>query len=267
MIARRWLVAGVALLVALAPGRVAKAEDDALCVETHREAQRSRREHRLLDARRHLVACARPSCPALVREDCTQWLAEVLPLVPSVVFDVRAGERPVYEGRVWLDGREVASLDGRAIELDPGEHRVRVESAEGGSGDVRFTVREGAPSQPVRLALQPRSAAREERAAPGARRGIPALSWVLGGVSLVGFGSFAAFGAVGVSQKADLDAAGCRPSCASADVSAARRSFVAADVSLGVGVVSLAAAVLIYALRGEAPAAKPSAARAPSWFE
>ena len=192
----------------------------------------------------------------------------MLPLVPSVVFDVHEGGRPVYDAHLHRRAR-TAPLDGKAIELDPGEHRVRVATPDSDSGEVRFSVREGAPSQPVRVGLRPRADRErvEDVGEPrGARRGVPALSWALGGVSLLGFGSFAAFGALGVSQKNDLDAAGCRPSCPSGDVSAARRSFAVADVSLGIGVVSLAAAVLVYALHGDAPAAKPRTAGAPSWF-
>jgi hypothetical protein len=73
---------------------------------------------------------------------------------------------------------------------------------------------------------------------------IPTLSWILGGVGVVAAGAFAYFAVSGRSQETDL-ANTCSPRCPSDDVTGLRHSYLAADISWGVGVVSLGAAVLL----------------------
>ena len=62
--------------------------------------------------------------------------------------------------------------------------------------------------------------------------------WVLSGVAVVGLGSFTYFGLSGKHQENDLKSH-CAPGCQDSDVDAMYRSYLIADVSLG---VSLAAA-------------------------
>jgi len=58
------------------------------------------------------------------------------------------------------------------------------------------------------------------------------------GVGAVAFASFGYFGLSGLSKRSDLDK--CTPHCRQDDIDATRRSFLVADVSLGIGIVAAA---------------------------
>jgi hypothetical protein len=62
----------------------------------------------------------------------------------------------------------------------------------------------------------------------------------------ISLGSFAFFALYGKSQIADLER--CSPHCESTDVGAARRSYFAADISLGVSAVALGIAAYLLAV-------------------
>ena len=101
----------------------------ALCFTSFSDAQRLRREGKLLDTRRALLSCASDRCPAAIVQKCIGWLGEVARELPSVVVwaQDRSGHDTV-DVRVWIDGRAIADrLDGRPVELDPGTHEVVLE--------------------------------------------------------------------------------------------------------------------------------------------
>jgi hypothetical protein len=68
--------------------------------------------------------------------------------------------------------------------------------------------------------------------------------WILGGIGLASLGVGGGFGIAGLSQKSTLDE--CRPRCASSEVDTMQRSFLVGDVLMGVGIVSLGAAAILY---------------------
>ena len=90
---------------------------------------------------------------------------------------------------------------------------------------------------------------------------LPAPSYVLGGVALLGLASFAGFALAGESVQA------CAPDCSSTQVSALRRDYLLADVSL-VGALAAAAGAVTFALTSstEATGAAPAPPRATSWW-
>jgi hypothetical protein len=73
---------------------------------------------------------------------------------------------------------------------------------------------------------------------------VPAGAWVLGGVGLAAMGVFAYFGATGLSDSNTLHTT-CSPGCTDAQVQPVRTKLIVADVGLGVGVLSFAAAIWI----------------------
>jgi hypothetical protein len=76
-------------------------------------------------------------------------------------------------------------------------------------------------------------------------------SIVLGGVGVAALGSFAAFGILGKNQLATLhETCGATHTCAEADVDAARTKLIVADVSLGVSVVALGVATVLFFTQG-----------------
>src|SRR6185369_16103512 len=79
------------------------------------------------------------------------------------------------------------------------------------------------------------------------RRGVPVMTYVMGGVGVVALGSFVYFRVRGVNDYNDYNAT-CSPTCAQDNVDAVRQKFLLSYVSLGVGVASVAGAGLIFLL-------------------
>jgi hypothetical protein len=93
------------------------------CVKAYEVGQQSRNGGDLLKARDDFRRCASPSCPSLIQNDCTTWLAEVSEAVPSVVFTAKVDFESVFDVTVSADGVRVATqLDGKPVELNPGLH-------------------------------------------------------------------------------------------------------------------------------------------------
>jgi hypothetical protein len=82
--------------------------------------------------------------------------------------------------------------------------------------------------------------------------------WVLSGVAVVGLGSFGYFGLTGKHQENDLKST-CAPHCKDSEVDAMYRSYLVADVSLGVSLV--AASVAGYLLFSTPSGASSSTAK------
>ncbi len=263
-VAARGLVGAFALAaLALAPG-LAHADDKAACVASSEEAQQLRSEGKLIAAREKLLACAREACPAIVRKDCSEWLVEVDRSVPSVVPSAKdAAGHDVVAAQVLVDGKKVASsLDGRAVAVDPGAHVLRFDAANGQSIEERVIVREGERNRPIIVLLGPAPNATSVRGADGGakgHRGVPVASIVLAGVGVAALASFAFFGVTGKSDVSDLRAV-CAPNCTDSVVGSARTKLIVADVSLGVGVVSLAVAAVLFFTGRETDASAASGA-------
>ncbi len=154
-----------------------------------------------------------------------------------IVYALDAG-KSASSIRVSIDGAPAEQASG-AIELEPGEHLLRAETSDGRSVEKRVTLKEGQRDEKITLdvpaAERPAPAEPPPAPAPAPSRISPAV-WVLGGVAVVGLGGFVGFGLSGKSQESDLDA--CKPDCTRDDVDAMRRSYLFADISLGVALVA-----------------------------
>lgn len=252
-------LSALGLALGLASATPAQASD-AECVDAHRTVQLARREHRLLEAQRAASVCAQSRCPNLIGADCRTWLPELESQAPSVVFDVVGSDGRPLSGalRIEVDGEPVDVPPGQSFALDPGEHRFRLQRAEGPPLAVRAVVLEGRKAQPVRAVFPV-----DGVPAPAGSKGPPLVTYVLGGAGIAALGVAAGFGIDGLSRKGALDDLGCRPGCDSSRVSAVERSFLVADVSLGIGLVLTAAAAAFWIFRG-APAAPQSARTSPA---
>jgi len=100
------------------------------CNDAHTQAQPLRRAGQLRAARRELRTCAAPACPAIVRDECAQWLDEVSRAIPTLVLEAKDQDgNDRSDVRVTLDGQPLLErLDGNAIEIDPGEHDLVFEA-------------------------------------------------------------------------------------------------------------------------------------------
>jgi hypothetical protein len=265
----------VALAFVASLAGVARADTDKeVCVRAVERAQVARLDGKLRSAREGFVTCARPVCPDAIRRDCTRWVGEVDASLPSVVFEaVWADGHDATGMTVTLDGQPLLGADvGRAVPLDPGEHLFHFEVSGAAPVETRSVIREGEKNRILRVSFTPVTPPPPPQAAsepppvaeaapvstastvpppPGlwhdikpddggstpVRAPIPVAAWVLGGVALVGFGSFAALGLTGTGQLDSLRSS-CVHSCPESDVTSARNTILAGDI---LGFVGLAA--------------------------
>ena len=230
------------------------------CLAAHETAQLARLDGKLVLAKQRLGACAVANCPAALRADCTQWLAEVKNAIPSVVLAATSERGDETQVRVFLDGSPLTDrLDGNSFELDPGPHRFRFELAPYAAIEESLLLREGERERLVRVRfvnaaalVTPPGPARAP--APAARaRPVPWITYALGGLSLVALGTTTYFGLHALGEQNDkLDT--CAPLCSSAEIREVSRPALAADISLLVAVLAGGGAAYTYWTRPALPA-------------
>ncbi len=270
----QWRLA-VLVVVASSLGATLASHADAdakQCIDQHQEAQSLRKQGKLLGAKEKLVACADPACPKVIREDCQALLTTVDANIPTVVFGATDSKgNDLSDVKVYVDGTKIADkLEGRAVAVDPGEHRVRFEPAKGQAVERALVAREGEKNRTIRIeigavAAAPSGASAASGAVPAPTlapvstseapgKSSPMLAYVIGGVGVLALGSFTYFAIKGRQEQSDLQN-GCAPYCQQSDADSMHRKYLIADICLGVGVASLGVATYLlirHASRGSA---------------
>jgi hypothetical protein len=237
----------IAFLVFLAPpARADELPTKEACVDAYRSSQELSRDGSLLRSRTSLLLCGRDPCSPVLQKDCVAWLAELEPRIPSLIITLKNGlGHDVANARVLIDGVEVSPrIDGRAFDVDPGEHRSRVEPLDRAPSEAleqTIVAREREKARVIAFELK---MAKQTEVGPPApaqptgdvTRALPWTFWAVGGVGVVGAGVFGVFGVRGLVQRSDLD--DCRPTCDTARIDRAKTSFLVADVSLVVALVA-----------------------------
>jgi hypothetical protein len=249
---------------ALSFGTSARADDRIACVAASDRAQEQRSERKLHAAREALLRCAQENCPAVIRKDCAHWLTELDEILPSLVIKAHdLSGKDAFDVRVLVDGVVLTErLEGQALAVDPGAHVVRYELLGALPIEDRILVEEGDKRRVLTVDFRPTSPApqstpdqaqsgndttRQADLSSEAPRRRPVLPYVVGGIGVVAVGGFAYFGLRGRAEAADL-ASGCgaTKSCTHGQVDPVRNELLAADISLGVGIASLGAALWLY---------------------
>jgi hypothetical protein len=248
------------VLVGSFAGSAAAAPADR-CIEASERGQTNRASGRLRAARKDLLACQDPECPALIRQDCVKWTAEIAAAIPTVIFRVRDLEgHDVMDATVRAgDEVVVARIDGRPHDLDPGAYEFEIAAKGFVTAHERVVVEEGARGRVVEVHLTRASgsATSDTPAASGGpssdtiSRSPTTLTWagtaVLGGLGLAAIGTFAV-----IALGADADFRHSRDTCGSRcpqdQVDDIHTRYQIADVALAAGVVFVAGSVLLYAL-------------------
>jgi hypothetical protein len=249
-------------------GSAAWADEKIACVTAAETAQQQRSEGKLRDARLSLHLCARDVCPALVRNDCTQWLTEVEASLPTVVLRATGSRgQDVTDIKVSLDGQAFADkVDGLPLEVDPGPHVLT--AMRPGSKPVRqeLTFYTNQRNRTVSLVLEdvdpPPEGAGELRVSTdsSARKRPGATPFVFGAVAVAALGSWAYFGLTSIAERKVLQET-CAPRCSSSQVTPVRNKQIVADVSLGVGVISAGISTWLFLKGGKPPATTALPAR------
>jgi hypothetical protein len=147
-----------AALILFGAGDVAQAQaplTGAACIAANEQAGPLRRAGKLREARKQLRDCSAPSCPTAVQKDCIAGAAQVDADVPTIAFSVQDGAgNDLSAVQVSLDGEVIGTkLDGKAIEVDPGEHLFRFESAGQPTIEKRIVTVEGEKNRRERVVL------------------------------------------------------------------------------------------------------------------
>jgi hypothetical protein len=228
------------------------------CIDAYKSSQELSRAGSLTQARSAALVCAREPCPAVLRKDCGEWVADVEQRLPTLLVVVRdENGRDVAAARVLVDGVEVAkTLDGRPIEVDPGERKLEVIVAGKPPFKQSIVAREREKGREVAFAFPPAKTAPPPVTQPPvgpprpetpAERPLPWSFWAAAGASGVGLAGFGILGVSGLVLRGDLDE--CKPSCSQERIDHGKTSFLVADVFLGVAVIGAGIATYIYLTR------------------
>ena len=203
------------------------------CVDANGDGQELRREGKFSAAKEKLLLCANPSCPALVRDDCTRRLDELEKTQPTIVFEVKdPSGTDVSAVKVTVDRKPLTDVvDGTALRVDAGLHAFAFEIAgqspvtrvlvitEGVKGRREVVKMAAAGAAPVTANAEsqatppiayeevapvaPAASNTERPAATGAMGTQKLLGLVTGGVGLAGVALGGVFGLLTISEKSN----------------------------------------------------------------
>jgi hypothetical protein len=236
--------------------------DEAACIAASEQALTLRQQGKLHDALQQLAVCAEASCSSEVKAECTQRIGAIDAAMPTLVLEAKDGAgNDLYEVRVSMDAAPLmASLDGRPLSIDPGEHAFTFETAGQAPVERKLVLREGEkdrhesvvigpPAPPPPVAPLPVAAQPAPPHAPLGKQ--KTLAIVSGGRGVVGVGLGVWFGAFAASsqskEKSDCSPAACtnRPQ-ATEDYNTARQDAVASTIALGAGAAMVAAGAVLW---------------------
>jgi len=246
-----WKAGGklIAVLFLASSTTLASAADSmsvSMCVELHERIQVHRLGGRFLRAQSSISTCLSSKCPQMILEDCESWELKNARDLPSLVVIARQGTHDIALSGIWLDDVLIElKANEREIDVDPGEHTLRVRPAmnspqvqsrhlivlKGEQGRiVEFTF--GEHLHPVELQYRP----------------IPQASYWLGGATVVALALGATLGAVAVAERNRLMGS-CSPYCSETQKKSVDKKLMAADISWGVALATGVGTVLSYWLR------------------
>ena len=235
----------VLCLLTCATSASAQPDDNAKrCTDAYVQSQELRLERRLIEAKRQAALCMAPTCPEFATKDCARWLDEIESALPSVVLRyVDETGREHNDVTVTLDGKPLTTkLDGTAMAIDPGPHTFVFRVSGADPVEHRVTIAEGEKLRQISVSLVPDAPPPLPPPVPverGGSAGVHPAAWVLYAVSALGVGAFAGLGAYSLSLE------DCKPGCTDDEVDDLVLIRAFADVSLGVGVLALGAAIWV----------------------
>jgi hypothetical protein len=228
------------------PQRSATAERspaESACFDQHELGQELRQGGKLLESRTEFLACAASQCPSAVQRDCERWSREVDTQLPRVVFRVRLDGKLRADASLSIDGALQPNALAEPVRLDPGVHHYRVVLATASPLEGELVLEAGEPLSEIALELH--------ELEPRGR--VPTLSWVLGGVGVASTASFIGFGLSSRALEREFETS-CSPLCSEQQIDRVRQRSLIANISLGLGLTSLATAGALYFLsRPEEP--------------
>lgn len=220
----------------------AHADEKAACIDSAETAQKLRGQGKLVDARTRLLECTRDACPKVVRDDCTNWIAEVDKDTPSVIVRARSPRDEDVDGAISIDGKVVKGhVDGAPIPVDPGPHAIRLTAADVAFDDAetKVIVALGEKNRIVTLALAPKGHGSVAATPPDATRTSSTrwVGWAMGGLGVASLATFAILQILAQGAYSDMkdSACGIANTCGADVLDPIRTKFVVSGVMLGLG--------------------------------
>jgi hypothetical protein len=248
---------GSCAAIAHAQDAVTPNESDA-CFSAAERAQPLMRQRHLREARVELEMCARDACPRVARSDCRSWLANVINLQPTIVIvghEVLGTEvRDVHGIRATIDGAIIAeNVDTTPMAIDPGPHRLRLEREGGDPLEQDVDIREGERGRVVHVYWRGAAAKGGEPLVPQTSSQTPPAVYILGSLGAAAASAGVAFEIIGLVDRSNLQK--CAPTCNPDQTNSANNAWAlvrVGDITLGAGIVLLAASAYIYFSRPSA---------------
>jgi hypothetical protein len=232
----------LAVLVAIsAAEQSARGDGTDACLAAYEKSQQLKQDGKLAASREQLVQCVQPTCPTVVKKDCSQWLAELDASTPTVIVNARdAGGKDVLNVRVLVDGVVLLDkLDGKPHAIDPGVHLFRYEREGAEPIEESIVIQEHEKNRVITAKIVP--PAQPSVGSPMHAAEVTSSSPVLGFTLLgVGVAGAAVFGVLAASGKHDVDdmRGTCAPACDQSRVDSAKTKILIANVSLGAGLIA-----------------------------
>ncbi len=257
------------------PSPVQPARAAGPCAMAHEKAKERQQTADLREARELLLTCAKTACGEFLAQQCRSGLqqldADIPTVVPVVTDDTGAA---LVDVQVTMDGEPLTSrLDGRGLPVDPGLHEFSYSTARGVFHTEKLmiiagqrnrvlavkwtppvstpptaqpTVAAAVSSEPA-VSAPPVEQDTPEVASSGSGQGkasTSVLPYVFGGVGVAAVGTSLLLVHWGSDDNEQLDQ--CKPNCQQASVDHVQRLYLAADITLGVGIAALGAATWLF---------------------
>jgi hypothetical protein len=227
------------------------------CGEAYERAQTEKVAGHYVTASAAALRCSQIDCSTAIVRECLRFYESLEEDTPTLVFSAHRGEGgDLDDVKVEIDGKPaIDKITGRTVAVDPGPHDFVFIHAARGRMQVSETARVGDHARVIEVTFpDPNAKAALPAAAPGApappppsARGVPVMTYVLGGVGVVALGSFILFRLEGVNDYNHQNAT-CSPRCNPTNVDPIRTKFLLSYVSLGLSAASFAGAGLVYFL-------------------
>ena len=227
------------------------ADEKAECVAASENAQKLKDDRKFIKAREQMLVCARDVCPAAVKKDCADQVADLDKRTPSVVFHAKdKSGQDLVAVKVTGDGTALTEqLDGRGIPLDPGVHTFRFEAAGNEPLEQKIVLAEGERDRNITVSFGKPGG---DQPVPTTKKSAPIGAFIVAGIGLVGMGVGAAFWGIGLGQKGtDTSPGGCAPppagtgtGCSSSEIDSIHTKLVVGDIAFFAGTAILAAGVI-----------------------
>jgi hypothetical protein len=231
------------------PADPAKSAGEA-CSAAYERTQTEKLAGHYVAASAAALECSQLQCNSAIVQECVRFYGALEAETPTLVFSARKAEGgELTDVRVEMDGKVVAQqITGRPFATDPGPHNFVFIHPKRGILRLSETARVGDKARVLEVTFADPNAKPGTPGGPAVApgpRGVPAMTYVLGGIGVIGLGGFAYFRLSGVS---DYNAKNeeCAPNCPPEDVDPIRQKFTYSYVSLGVGIASLAGAAAFY---------------------